>query len=130
MIDFGTYLQESLEGVPAITGDPSSIDFHNPEDRESVNQVLLDLTDQEIDPVVLYERARQTLDDIGYLIPSVTHHAKMFMDESGEVIVPLTTPTTQGHVFFYFAWASDNETEHPEILAEIVTPDELEEILQ
>lgn len=127
MIDFRAYLNECLSGVPAITGDPGATDIY--EVRDSVNFVLSDITDLESSPEVAYERVRGILQDLRYLIPPSSSHADMFIDGYGEAIIPLTHADAAMPVFLYFAYASEDDTENYEILAEIVDEEELEEIL-
>lgn len=128
MIDFRDYLRECMDGVPAITGDSDAMDFQHTEDRDAVNFVLSDITDQEPNPDHAYERVRGILHDIGYLIPPASSYAEMFLEGYGEAVIPLVH-TSQEPAFLYFAYASEDETENYEILAEIVTQEELEEIL-
>jgi len=128
MIDFGTYLQECMDGVPAITGDLGAMNIY--EIRDAVNFVLSDITDIETEPEVAYERVRGILQDLRYLIPPASSHADMFIDGYGEAIIPLTHVEDAAPAFLYFAYASEDDTENYEILAEIVTEEELEELLQ
>lgn len=123
MIDFRDYLRECMDGVPAIIGDSDAINMQRLEDRDSVNFVLSDITDIESRPEVAYERVRGILQDIGYLIPPASSHTDLFMEDFGEAIIPLIQGVPATPVFLYFAFCDQ------EVLAEIVTEEELEDIL-
>lgn len=136
MQGFRQHLHECMEGenlLPAIIGTDTAIDFLNPTDRESVNFVLSDITDGLVlRPEVVYERVRQVLLDIGYSIPPVCARPELFDDTEGEEIFGMTRPQPPNSpeheiCYLYFAFAQAG-TEY-DVLAEVVTTDELGVIL-
>ena len=135
-MSFKEYLKECLEGgedsLPAVHGEPDVIDFSNPADRESVNSVLSDRTDGVMgDPAVVYEQIRGILMDVGYAIPPASAYAELLSDTDGEEVIGLgvTTHEDGGAHYLYFAFSQDEDGDF-EVLAEIVTEEELEEILE
>jgi hypothetical protein len=132
MQDFRDYLKEQMEGVPATTWDPSTSTFwlNDPSDRDVVNDQLADITDHEIvHPEVVYEQVCLYLQNQGIELPAVTVHANEFLETDGELILPLVATDAEEVVYLYFAWAQDETDFDYDVLAEIVTTEELEEIL-
>ncbi len=129
MQEFQVYIKECMDGVPAITGDPGAMDLQVQAIRDTVNFFLSDVTDTEIVPERAYERVRGVLGDLRYMIPPASSHTDLFVDGHGEEIIPLVHRENAVPVFLYFAYTSQDDTENYEILAEIVTTEELEEIL-
>lgn len=131
-MNFIQFLKECLDGgegstLPACTGEPEATDFSNPTERESVNNILSDLTDKEVrHPAVTYEQVRHILWGFGYLIPPASTYAETLDDTDGEEILALTTDA--GACYLYFAFSQDDEG-HVDTLAEIMTESELEELL-
>ena len=130
---FKAYLQECIEGVPAHQWDPSYIQLLNAEQRTEINFLLADLTDGLLpNPTVAYMNVSDLLNEsCGLELPPVSTHADTFADTDGEIILPLVCPLaiTQGCVYLYFAFAENDDQLTYDVLAEIVTTDELGEIL-
>jgi len=122
MDSFRQHLQECLEGVPATTWDPSTIG-----DRNELNNDLDGITMAETQhPEVAYEEARQHLQTYGIELPPVAAHADDFLEEDGEIILPLVSED-ESLLYFYFAFSKIDE--NYEIFGELLTVEELEEIL-
>jgi hypothetical protein len=121
-------MQECLDGgelLPAIEGSPSAMDLSVPSNRDDLNFRLLDLTETSMSPEVFYERTRNILGDVGYQLPPAISLAGVFDEESGEEILALgITPPLH---YLYFAYIQDGDM--TEMLAEVMTEDELEEFL-
>lgn len=127
-------LKECMEGesptLPAIVGHDGSLDFSNPEDRDSINTLLADITNTNTTaPPVVYERVRAIMRDVGYTIPSVTDHVDLFTEEDGETILGLVSPQGSSESqYLYFAFSRiDNNYE---IFAEVVNEAGLEELFE
>lgn len=138
MQGFRQHLQECMEGeswLPAITGSEDAVNFLDPVQRDAANFVLSDLTDGEVlHPEVLYERVREVLMGLGYSIPPVSTRPELFGDTEGEEIFGMTRPQPPDSpepeiCYLYFAFAQDEIDFDYDVLAEIVTAQELEEIL-
>jgi hypothetical protein len=130
MQDFRNYLLEHMEGVPATTWDPSTICLDDPSDREAVNDELAEITDREIvHPEGVYEQVGQYLQTQGIDLPPVTVYVDAFLEIDGELILPLAAIGEEEAAYLYFAWAQDETDFDYDVLAEIVTTEELEEML-
>jgi hypothetical protein len=137
MQGFRKHIQECMEGealLPAIEGDSDCANFFDPSVRESTNFVLADVTDEPgVTPIVTYERVRLILMGLGYSIPPVSARPELFGDNEGEEIFGMTRPLPPNSpepaiCFLYFAFCASDDNTY-DILAEIVTTEELEEIL-
>jgi hypothetical protein len=136
-----------LDAVMATEGGLDAVDFYEPGVRDAINLTLLDITDgtaegvgepaHTTDPVVLYERVRAVIADAGYLLPSSSSLLSLFseMEPDGDEAFALTRikqfePNEPEVVpcYLYFAFCKD-EAGYYDVLAEVVTQDELEEIL-
>ncbi len=130
MQDFQLYLKECMDGVPATSWDPESFHPTDVKERDEVNFVLSDLTDTpSLDPVITYERIRQVLLGLGCEVPLASSYAEEFSETEGELILPLVQTPEQLVMFLYFAFLQNEDDLTYDILAEIVTATELEEIL-
>ena len=138
MDSFRKYLSECMEGealLPAITGTEEAVDFFDPAQRDATNFVLSDLTDEATGaPEVMYERVRSVLSGLGYFIPPVSERPDLFGETEGEevfgMVRPHSTDTPEPSMcFLYFAFCQDDANESYDVLAEVVTTEELEEIL-
>lgn len=137
MYSFRQYLRECLDGeasLPATEGTNESVNFHDPVQREATNFILSDITDESGSPIVVYERVRQVLMDMGYSIPPVSARPELFEGTDGEEVFGMTRPMPPDSpepawCYLYFAFAQDEAGLTYDILAEIVTSEELEEIL-
>lgn len=138
MQGFRQHMKECMEGeqlLPAIEGIQGCVDFFDPAQREAVNFILSDITDEFAPcPEVVYERVRQVLMGLGYGIPPVSFRPELFSDTTGEEVFGLTRPQPPDEPehewnHLYFAFCQDEETQIYDVLAEIMTAEELEEIL-
>lgn len=131
MVPFKTYLKECMEGVPAHEWDPDSIELLSSGDRLEINFLLDEAIDDLMpNPTVAYMRVADVLhESCGVELPDVSSHADTFASPDGELILPLVCPVTQGCVYLYFAFMENDDHLTYEVFAEIVTTDELEEIL-
>jgi hypothetical protein len=121
-------MQECLDSgnlLPAIEGTPDAIDLSVASNRDDLNFRLLDLTESSLSPEVFYERTRSILSDAGYQLPPITSLAGVFDGESGEEILALGGSPPMHYL--YFAYIQDDTI--TEMLAEVMTEDELEEFL-
>lgn len=133
---FRQYMKECMDGeasLPAIEGTADSVDFHNPIQRDAVNFVLSDITDENALPVVIYERVRSVLMGLGYSIPPVSARPELFGDTEGEEIFGMTRPLPPNSpelaaCYLYFAFLQNDDQSY-DSLAEIMNLEELEEIL-
>lgn len=138
MQGFRQHMKECMEGeswLPAIVGSEGAVEFLDPNQRDAVNFILSDITDEEVlHPEITYERVRQVLSSLGYSIPAASARPELFGDTEGEEIFGMTRPLPPDSpepeiCYLYFAFAED-ETDHDyDVLAEIVTEQELEDIL-
>lgn len=135
---FREYLKEQMEGeqlLPAIISSEDGVDFLNISQRDAVNFILSDITDEFVPcPEVVYERVRQVLVGLGYRLPPVSVSPELFDDTEGEEIFGMTRPLppdapTPAICYLYFAFCQDEETQIYDVLAEIMTEAELESIL-
>ena len=126
---------EGEADLPAITGTQEAVDFFDPAQREATNFVLSDMTDEVSGaPEVTYERVRSVLLGLGYAIPPVSANHDLFGETEGEEVFGMTRPiladTQEPTIcFLYFAFCQDDANDIYDVLAEIVTTEELEEIL-
>lgn len=134
---FSLYVKECVyedEGqpqkvMPFVYGAETTegLDFTSPENREAVNDMLSEITDspERLDPVVIYERVRTVLDDVGYSLPSAMSLDKLFDEdeEDGDEVFALGDSA-----YLYFAYVRDDR-DNFEALAEVVNEEGLEEIL-
>jgi hypothetical protein len=129
MQDFQLYLKECMDGVPATSWDPTTIDLLDIGKRDEINFTLSDMTNiPSLDPVITYEQVREVLARLGCELPLASSHAEEFSETDGELILPVIASGTQESMFLYFAFLQDVDLTY-DVLAEIVTTDELEEIL-
>ncbi len=144
-VDFVTGLDDG--DLAAIVGGLDAKDFYEPGVRDTINFALSDITDgvaQEgepastTDPVIVYERVRAVMADAGYLLPSSSALLSLFneFETEGDEVFPLATERTLAPnepevapCYLYFAFAKDDFTGLYDVLAEVVTESELEEIL-
>lgn len=135
---FRQHVKEQMEGeqlLPAITSSEDGVDFLNISQSDAVNFILSDITDEFAPcPEVVYERVRQVLMGLGYSLPPVSFRPELFGDTEGEEIFGMTRPQPPDSpepkiCYLYFAFCQDEETQIYDVLAEIVTEQELEEIL-
>lgn len=138
MQGFRQHLKECMEGeqlLPAIEGSNESVDFFDPSQRDSVNFMLSDITDESfVLPELAYERVRGLLMDFGYSIPPVSFRPGLFGNTVGEEVFGMTRPQhpdepAREWTHLYFAFAKEDSTGLYDVLAEIVTQEELEKIL-
>jgi hypothetical protein len=138
MNSFKQYLKECMEGeglLPTITGTDEAVDFFDPSQREATNFVLSDITDEsQTYPAVVYEKVRSVLIGLGYSIPPVTDNPLLFGESEGEEIFGMTRPLPADSpepdiCYLYFAFCQVEDTTTYDVLAEIVTQEELEDIL-
>lgn len=137
MQPFHDYLKEQMEGVTVSSCGPLSICLDDPSDRDVVNDELADITDRDIvHPETVYEQVCQYLQTQGIDLPPVTVYADEFLEPGAEIILPLAAFDEENAVYLYFAFAQvetektyDNPYMNYLILAEIVTTNELEELL-
>jgi hypothetical protein len=136
MQDFRLYIKECMEGenlLPTIEGSSEAVNLLDADQREAINFILSDITDEVIlDPVVAYERVRSVLLGIGYALPPVSARPELFDDTEGEEVFGMTRPQPFGSLeheicYLYFAFLQTDESY--DVLAEIVTEMELEDIL-
>jgi hypothetical protein len=125
-------MQECLDGgesLPAIMGTSYAADLHDAIMRESINFAMLDIVDTTEHPEVAYERIREILTDVGYELPPASSLSEIFGQESGEEVFALGMNTPNAPmIYLYFAYSID-ESGGVEILAELLTEDELEELI-
>lgn len=130
MNGFRKHIQECMEGVPATTWDPNSIILSDAGDRIEINDVLAEITDQELmHPVMAYEQVSQALEAQGIQLPPAYAHADEFLETDGELVLPLVATDNESDLVFLYFVFSQNDDGTYDILAEIVTTEELEEIL-
>jgi len=119
-----------MEGVPVTTWDPQFIHLNVSSDRDALNDQLADLTDREIlHPEVVYEQVCEYLETHGIQLPLATVHTDQFLETAGELILPLVAEDAEEVLYLYFAFAQDETDYDYNVWAEIVTTDELEEML-
>lgn len=122
MNGFRQHLQECMDGVPATAWNPDTIG-----DRDELNFDLGDITDSDtVHPEVTYELVRQHLETHGVDLPPATAHSADFLEEDGELILPLVAENDT-LLYLYFAFCKMDEGY--EVFAELLTIEELEEIL-
>lgn len=131
MQPFREYLEEQMDGGPVTIWDPARLHLDDLNDRESVNDELAELTSGEIlHPEVSYEQVCQYLEPQGVELPAVSAHANEFLETAGELFLPLVSMNDAAHaVYLYFAWAQDETDFDYDVLAEIMSAQELEELL-
>lgn len=123
MEGFRKHLQECLEGVPAATWNPDTIG-----DRDEINFDLDDITlDETLHPEVVYEFVRQYLQTHGIELPPVSAHAADFLEDDGEIILPLVSENNM-LLYLYFAFSKMDDATY-DMFAELLTIEELEEVL-
>ena len=128
-------LKEWTEGesntLPAVEGTPDSLDFTDPKDRESFNEILAEVTSGDsASPSVAYERVRLELCDVGYSIPPATEYVDVFSDIDGEVILELLYPNDlleKNPQYLYFGFSQFDDGRH-EMFAEILSEAALEDL--
>lgn len=123
-VSFKAYVKECMEGVPGAIWDPTTIS------HEVLNNELADITDEEVlHPELSYEQVCQYLESHGIDLPPASMYADDFVESDGEIILPLASPHSSDLLYLYFAFALVDGGHHYDILAEIVTENELESIL-
>ena len=131
MQKFADHIKEHMDGeglsLPVPEAVAVAVDLRDSDAREAINFTLSDITDspEALDPVVVYERVRQALNELGYPIPSSTEHLDLFSEQESDADKILAL--AQG-VFLYFAFTKE-DSGYYEVLAEVVNESELEEIL-
>ena len=131
MQDFCDHVKECMEGVPATTWDPESSYLSDYGVRGELNDHLDDITDYARHPAAEYEEVRVFLQGRNIELPPVSVYADEFLENDGEIIIPLvSTIEVPNLLFIYFAFTMNEVTDGEfEVFSEIVTQNELEEIL-
>lgn len=132
MQSFSDCMKEYEDGGDAISpvsivGNENAVNFGDPDNRDGANELFADITADILTPIpVIYERIRQTLIGLGYTIPSAVERSAVLTDSEGEMVFSLVYPGVVP-VYLYFAFVVDEET--TEVFAELVTQEDLDDIL-
>lgn len=122
MDDEGGPEQVDERSIPLVVGAIDAVSFHDEEEREQLNLALEELTAQTVAPEIVYNAACVLFANVGYELPGITMGP--FTDEQ---IVALTLHESDDPCYFYFAYATDELGQ--DILAEVVTETELQDLL-
>lgn len=125
MIMGSLYEPEGGPPLPFVLGSPEAVDFTDDGNRESFNEALDDLTTVDLDysnPQYLYQEIQSALSSAGYTLPDI-----MPFGLDGEEIIALAKYEDDDPCYLYFAYSAIPGGH--DVLAEIVTEGELDEIL-
>jgi hypothetical protein len=119
---FSDFLREETNDLPVIVASPEPIDVSNADQRDSLNLALLDAIDEPLITVASgYAKIQQVMSEVGFPFGSLNIPGDA---DQGEDIYLLDET---GH-YLYVAFFAD-EQGYYEFHAEVVTEDELNEIL-
>lgn len=108
--------------IPLVIGSIDAVSFHDEDEREKLNLALEELAAQTVAPEIVYDAARELFANVGYELPDIPMGS--FTDEQ---IIALTLHESDDPCYFYFAYATDELGQ--DILAEVVTETELQDLL-